>query len=80
MNLSGPNGLTLVLEARVATDGAFLGGRLHPAKQERPGGPKLDPAGTVIPLVRRLSQEDFGAAAVVVSDDGAIAAPAGPGA
>jgi len=82
MNLAGPNGLSLVLEARLAPDGAFAGGRIHSARQERPGGPHLDPAGAVIPVVRRLSQEDFGAAAAQVADDGALAppAPAAPGA
>jgi hypothetical protein len=75
MNLSGPNGLTLVLDVTVAPDGSFLGGRIHPARQEKPGGPRLDPSGTVIGVVRRLSQEDFGAGAVQVSDDGAIAPP-----
>lgn len=77
MNLKGPNGLTLVLEARLATDGTFLGGRVHPLRQERPGGPRRDPAGEVIPLLRRLSEEDFGAAAVRVADDGTLSpAPA----
>jgi hypothetical protein len=77
-NLSGPNGLTLVLEARLAPDGTFLGGKIHPGRQERPGGPRLDPAGTVIPIVRRLSVEDFGASAVRVADDGTIAPPERP--
>jgi poly-gamma-glutamate capsule biosynthesis protein CapA/YwtB (metallophosphatase superfamily) len=78
MNLSGPNGLSLVLEVRLAPDGTFLGGRIHAARQERPGGPRLDPAGAVIPVVRRLSEEDFGASAVRVADDGTIAPPAAP--
>jgi hypothetical protein len=77
-NLAGPNGLSLVLEVRLAPDGTFLGGRIHPARQERPGGPRLDPAGAVIPVVRRLSAEDFGAGAVSVADDGALAPPAAP--
>ncbi|HEX9399155.1 MAG TPA: CapA family protein [Anaeromyxobacter sp.] len=76
MNLSGPNGLTLVLEARLAPDGTFLGGRIHPGRQERPGGPKLDAAGAVIPVVRRLSQEDFGPSAVRIADDGTLSPPA----
>jgi hypothetical protein len=76
MNLTGPNGLSLVLEVRLAPDGAFEGGRIHAARQERPGGPHLDPAGAVIGVVRRLSQEDFGAAAVEVSADGALSPPA----
>jgi hypothetical protein len=75
-NLSGPNGLSLVLEARLAQDGTFLGGRIHPARQERPGGPRLDPAGAVIPVVRRLSEEDCGASAVRVREDGVISPPA----
>lgn len=75
-NLSGPNGLSLVLEVRLARDGAFLGGRIHPARQERPGGPRLDPQGAVIPVVRRLSEDDFGASAVRVGDDGALEPPA----
>jgi hypothetical protein len=74
-NLTGPNGLSLVLEATLAPDGAFLGGRIHPAKQERPGGPTFDPAGAIIPVVRQLSAEDFGAAAVRVADDGTLAPP-----
>ncbi len=78
MNLSGPNGLTLVLEVRLAPDGAFLGGKIHPARQEKPGGPRLDPAGSIIPLVRRLSQEDFGPTAVRVADDGTISSPGAP--
>jgi poly-gamma-glutamate capsule biosynthesis protein CapA/YwtB (metallophosphatase superfamily) len=75
-NLSGPNGLTLVLEARLAPDGTFLDGRIHAGRQERPGGPKLDPAGAVIPIVARLSAEDFGAGAVRVADDGTLSPPA----
>jgi hypothetical protein len=76
MNLSGPNGLTLVLEVQLAPDGAFLGGRIHPAMQERPGGPRWDAAGAVLPVIRRLSQEDFGAAAPAIGDDGAVSPPA----
>jgi hypothetical protein len=74
-NLSGPNGLAVILEARLAPDGTFLGGRLHPARQERPGGPRLDPSGAVIPEIRELSVLDFGPAAVRVLDDGSLAPP-----
>jgi hypothetical protein len=74
-NLAGPNGLSLVLEARLAPDGTFLGGRVHPARQEKPGGPHLDPAGSVVPVLRRLSEEDFDGSAVRVGDDGALAPP-----
>ena len=78
MRLDGPNGVTLVLEARLAADGSFLGGRVHPMRQEKPGGPRWDPAGEVIPLLRRLSQEDFGERAVRVADDGTLSPPPPP--
>ncbi|HET7824186.1 MAG TPA: CapA family protein [Anaeromyxobacter sp.] len=77
-NLSGPNGLSAILAVRLAPDGAFLGGRIVPARQERPGGPHLDPAGAILPVVRRLSEEDFGASAARIGDDGSIAPPAAP--
>jgi hypothetical protein len=76
MNLSGPNGLTLVLEVRLGKDGAFLGGRIHPARQERPGGPRWDPDRAIIPVLRRLSSEDFGAGAPGIADDGTVTEPA----
>ncbi len=75
-NLSGPNGLSLVLEARLGPDGSFREGRVHPVRQLRPGGPRLDPRGEVIPLLRRLSREDFGASAVEVAEDGTLRPPA----
>jgi len=76
MNLTGPNGLTLVLEARLAKDGTFVGGFIHPARQERPGGPLPDPSGAVVGLVRQLSEQDFGPTAVTVGDDGRLTPPA----
>lgn len=79
MNLAGPNGLTLVLEVRLARDGSFLGGAIHPARQEKPGGPRWDPTGAIVPVVRQLSREDFGPAAPDIADDGAIAPPAHAG-
>jgi poly-gamma-glutamate capsule biosynthesis protein CapA/YwtB (metallophosphatase superfamily) len=75
-NLSGPQGLSLILQARLAADGRFLGGRIHPVRQERPGGPRLDPNRAIIPLLTQLSQQDFGASAVRISADGVISPPA----
>jgi hypothetical protein len=71
-NLAGPNGLSLILEARLGPDGSFLSGRIHPVKQAKPGGPRLDPAGEVIAKVRELSLQDFGSAAVQVGADGSL--------
>jgi len=74
-NLTGPLGLSLILEVRLAKDGAFLGGRVHPAKQEKPGGPQFDPGGAVISVIRQLSEADFGANAVRISSDGMLTSP-----
>jgi poly-gamma-glutamate capsule biosynthesis protein CapA/YwtB (metallophosphatase superfamily) len=73
--LVGPTSLSLILEARLAPDGAFLGGKVHPALQTKPGGPRLDSYRTVVPVIRQLSLDDFGANAARVSDDGTISAP-----
>jgi hypothetical protein len=74
-NLSGPTGISLVLEAHLARDGTFLGGRVHPTMQEKPGGARRDRDARIVPLLRRLSREDFGARAIAIDDSGRIAAP-----
>lgn len=74
-NLSGPTGLSLILKVRLAPDGKFLGGRAYPVRQERPGGPRLDSNGSIIPILSQLSQQDFGVSAVRVSAEGMISPP-----
>jgi hypothetical protein len=74
-NLEGPAGLSMMLEVRLAADGAFLGGQIHPARQDWPGGPRLDPSGEAIGVVKGLSEEDFGATAVLVGEDGTLSPP-----
>jgi hypothetical protein len=75
INLRGVNGLSLVLSARLAKDGSFLGGTIYPVYQEYPGGPHADAKGRVLDVVRSLSQTDFGKGAVIVTDDGRIVMP-----
>jgi hypothetical protein len=74
-NLSGENGIALVLEGRLAPDGAFLSGQVYPVKQEKPGGPKLDPAMSIVPILRSLSKSDFHESAVVVGPRGELWLP-----
>lgn len=73
--LVGPTSLSLILEARIAPDGTFLGGKIHPALQIKPGGPRLDSHRTVVPVMRQLSLDDFGANAPHIADDGTITVP-----
>jgi poly-gamma-glutamate capsule biosynthesis protein CapA/YwtB (metallophosphatase superfamily) len=75
-NLSGPQGLSLILQVRLAMDGKFLGGRIYPVKQERPGGPHLDANRSIIPILSQLSQQDFGTSALRINPDGEISPPA----
>jgi poly-gamma-glutamate capsule biosynthesis protein CapA/YwtB (metallophosphatase superfamily) len=71
----GPMALSIVLEVSLAPDGAFAGGTVHPLIQEGQNGPRPDKAATILPLLRQLSNTDFGATAVKVGADGTLSAP-----
>lgn len=74
-NLNGENGISMVLEGRLAPDGTFLSGQVYPVKQEKPGGPKLDPAMNIVSILRALSKSDFRESAVVVGPRGELWLP-----
>jgi hypothetical protein len=74
-NLSGESGLSLVLEAHIAPDGTFLKGQIYPVKQEKPGGPRLDLAMKIVPILRALSHDDFRKGAIVVGPRGELWLP-----
>ena len=74
-NLKDENGISLILEAHLAPDGTFLSGQVYPVKQEKPGGPRLDSAMSIVPILRSLSQTDFGANAVSVGAHGELLPP-----
>lgn len=69
---NGPTGLSLVLDAQLGPDGSFLGGQIHPLIQFAQDGPRPDGNATVIPLIRQLSNEDFGSSAARIGNDGTI--------
>jgi poly-gamma-glutamate capsule biosynthesis protein CapA/YwtB (metallophosphatase superfamily) len=74
-NLKEENGLSLILEAHLGADGSFRGGRVYPVKQEKPGGPKLDPDMSILPILNQLSQADFNENGIVVSSEGELLTP-----
>ncbi|HZE81575.1 MAG TPA: CapA family protein [Candidatus Polarisedimenticolia bacterium] len=74
-NLNAENGLTLVLEAHLAADGTFLRGKAYAVKQDKPGGPKLDPEMKILPVLRALSDADFKQTAIVVGTQGELWLP-----
>lgn len=72
-NLAEELGKTMILEVHIdPKDGAFRGGKIHPFKQIKPGGPLADSTKAIIPIVKQLSESDFGDTSVKISDDGTI--------
>jgi hypothetical protein len=73
-SLRGDTALSMILEAHLAPDGKFIGGKIHAGKQEGRGIPTLDPSGDSIKKVRSLSRSDFGSGAPTIAEDGTIMA------
>jgi hypothetical protein len=71
-NLAGPLGITGVLQLEFTGERTLRRARLVPMVQIPQQGPVLDPAGAAVQLVRRLSAEDFGATAAVITGSGEI--------
>jgi hypothetical protein len=71
-NLKGPQGLGMVVDVELDSQGRFRAGRILPTKQEGKGIPVPDAAAEVIPLVQRLTSEDFPDTGAQVSADGTI--------
>lgn len=59
-NLTGPLGITGVLQVELAPNGVATEISISPVIIEKPGAPRPDPDRKVIPIVRQLSKEDFG--------------------
>jgi hypothetical protein len=74
-NVTGNQGLGVVLEAVLDREGRFAGGRLLATRQLGEGIPEPDPEGRALDLVRQLSIEDFPGTAVRVARDGSLGAP-----
>ncbi|MFN0278318.1 MAG: CapA family protein [Pyrinomonadaceae bacterium] len=70
--LEAETALTAILEARLAPDGKFVGGRIHNGRQQGRGIPVLDNTGDSIRKIRELSLADFGTNAPKIDDNGSI--------
>jgi hypothetical protein len=75
ISVAGVRGRTMILEARLAADGALIDGRVISARQKRPNGPMPDDVSWLVAKLRSLSTADFGERAPTIADDGAIAPP-----
>ncbi|MCY1018224.1 CapA family protein [Pyxidicoccus sp. MSG2] len=76
--LTGAQGLGMVLEVELHGDGRFESARILPTKQVGEGIAQPDAAGAVIPLVSRLTAEDFPETGARISEDGTVK-PTGKG-
>ena len=77
-NVSGPLGVTGVLQLEFSGGRTLQNARLVPMMQLPRQGPFPDPDSTAIQLVRRLSAEDFGPTAAVITSSGEIFSPVHP--
>ena len=71
-SLGGNKGVSLVLEAHLAADGAFLWGRIHSLRLRPPGIPEPDPARAAEALIKRLTRADFPRTRLVFASDGSV--------
>ena len=72
-NLSANQGVGVILEATLASDGHLTGAKLIGTRQIGEGQPILDPANTAADLVRTLTASDFPEFGVTIAQDGSIA-------
>lgn len=72
-NLSGPLGITAVLEVTLDAEGAAEAIRIRPVQIERPGRPLPDPEAKAVGILRDLSTLDFGAP--LLGEDGTWTRP-----
>lgn len=75
ISVAGIKGLAPILFATLDHSGRFLEGRIVSARQTRPQGPVIDPAQEAFKLMKKLSLEDFGAAAPLFGPDGQLYPP-----
>ncbi len=74
-NLSGPLGVTGVLQLQFDAERRLAAARFVPMVQRPQQGPVFDPAGVALELIRQLSQEDFGPTAAQVDEVGNVSSP-----
>ena len=72
ISVAGIKGLAPVLMANLAANGAFLGGQIVSARQQRPEGPVLDRKHAAARMIRQLTLEDFPATPLEIDTSGNI--------
>lgn len=74
-NLTDPAGYAPIADLQVAKDGALVSARIRSARQDRPGGPYMDPAGGAARQIAILNARDMADSGTTVADDGTVSWP-----
>ena len=72
ISVEGLRGIAPILLCHLDDEGRFVSGRIEPTIQLRPAGPSLDPARTVVTVVRTLSLAAFPDGTLDIAEDGTL--------
>jgi poly-gamma-glutamate capsule biosynthesis protein CapA/YwtB (metallophosphatase superfamily) len=71
-NLSGPNGISPLVQVEVDRSGNFLKALIVPVYQNSQGHVKIDPSKRVITRIRELVRSDFPSSQIEIDDNGIV--------
>ena len=69
-NLSGPNGISPIIELDMNRDGEFISGKIHATLQAGKGIPALDESLRVVKEIQQLTSQDIPETNLVINSDG----------
>jgi len=72
ISVDGIRGIAPILRLTLDDEGRFVSGQVEATTQIRPAGPSLDPANSVITLLRTLTSSAFPDGALTISEQGAL--------
>jgi len=78
ISVEGIRGIAPILLLTLDDDGRFLSGKIEATTQIRPAGPSLDPAKSVITLLRTLTGTAFPDGILQIGEDGTLAPRVAP--
>lgn len=71
-NLRGVAGIAPLIELQVDKKGVFQGGKVTPIYQQKSHGPKVDPDGRAIAVLKSLTEQDFPNTPLIISEEGVL--------
>lgn len=71
-NLSGPNGISPIIELNLRGDGTFISGKIYSTKQLGEGGPVIDEQNRALKEIQELMRTDIPESILNIESDGTI--------